>query len=174
MESSRTLSVRPPPNQANPSNTSSTLPTHITATSLPSIWDKVKDRGTKEDFGTGIRGLLKRLVKSNTFMVYIQSSPGRRLGVEAENRRRDEMHDRMKPLYTCPPWCPMAIFPLSMLILGCWCQCTTQALSSPASLLTAPPSSPSCCSDWAIWTCNFAERWVKCCPRRASRAAFRF
>jgi delta24-sterol reductase len=38
------------------------------ATSLPSIWDKVKDRGRKEDFGTGVRGLLRRLVKSNTFL----------------------------------------------------------------------------------------------------------
>ncbi|KAJ4357402.1 uncharacterized protein N0V89_001977 [Didymosphaeria variabile] len=32
------------------------------AGSLPSIWDKVKDRGAKRDFGTGIKGLLKRLV----------------------------------------------------------------------------------------------------------------
>ncbi|EOA81326.1 uncharacterized protein SETTUDRAFT_35173 [Exserohilum turcica Et28A] len=31
------------------------------ATSLPSIWDKVKDRGRKEDFGTGVKGLLKRI-----------------------------------------------------------------------------------------------------------------
>lgn len=37
------------------------------ATSLPSIWDKVKDRGRKQDFGTGVKGLLKRLVKSNAF-----------------------------------------------------------------------------------------------------------
>jgi delta24-sterol reductase len=35
------------------------------ATSLPSIWDKVKDRGRREDFGTGWKGLLKRIVKSN-------------------------------------------------------------------------------------------------------------
>jgi delta24-sterol reductase len=39
------------------------------ATSLPSIWDKVKDRGKKEDdFGTGIRGVLKRIVKRSVFL----------------------------------------------------------------------------------------------------------
>ena len=38
------------------------------ATSLPSIWDKVKDRGRRQDFGTGVKGLLKRLVKSNAFL----------------------------------------------------------------------------------------------------------
>ncbi|KAH9868797.1 hypothetical protein J1614_007871 [Plenodomus biglobosus] len=38
------------------------------ATSLPSIWDKVKDRGRKEDFGKGLKGVLKRLVKANTFL----------------------------------------------------------------------------------------------------------
>jgi FAD/FMN-containing dehydrogenase len=38
------------------------------ATSLPSIWDKVKDRGRKEDFGTGLKGMLKRLVMGNTFL----------------------------------------------------------------------------------------------------------
>ncbi|KAF2132308.1 FAD binding domain-containing protein [Dothidotthia symphoricarpi CBS 119687] len=35
------------------------------ATSLPTIWDKVKDRGRKEDFGKGLKGWLKRVVKSN-------------------------------------------------------------------------------------------------------------
>lgn len=35
------------------------------ATSLPSIWDKVKDRGSKLDFGTGIRGQLRRIVRGN-------------------------------------------------------------------------------------------------------------
>jgi delta24-sterol reductase len=35
------------------------------ATSLPSIWDKVKDRGRKEDFGKGWKGLVKRIIKSN-------------------------------------------------------------------------------------------------------------
>jgi delta24-sterol reductase len=39
------------------------------AISLPSIWDKVKDRGKKDDdFGTGIRGMLKRIVKGNMFL----------------------------------------------------------------------------------------------------------
>jgi delta24-sterol reductase len=38
------------------------------ATSLPTIWDKVKDRGKKEDFGTGVRGTLKRIVKSSVFL----------------------------------------------------------------------------------------------------------
>jgi delta24-sterol reductase len=39
------------------------------ATSLPSIWDKVKDRGAKkEDFGTGVKGLLKRIVRGNAFL----------------------------------------------------------------------------------------------------------
>jgi delta24-sterol reductase len=37
------------------------------ASSLPSIWDKVKDRGRKEDVGTGWQGVLKRVVKSNSF-----------------------------------------------------------------------------------------------------------
>jgi len=35
------------------------------ATSLPTIWDKVKDRGRKEDFGSGWKGVLKRIIKSN-------------------------------------------------------------------------------------------------------------
>ncbi|RAR07021.1 fad binding domain-containing protein [Stemphylium lycopersici] len=39
------------------------------ATSLPSIWDKVKDRGTKkEDFGKGVKGLLKRIVRSSELL----------------------------------------------------------------------------------------------------------
>jgi delta24-sterol reductase len=38
------------------------------ATTLPTIWDKVKDRATKEDFGKGLKGLLKRIVKSNTVL----------------------------------------------------------------------------------------------------------
>lgn len=37
------------------------------ATSLLSIRGKVKDRGRKEDFGPGVKGLLKRLIKSNAF-----------------------------------------------------------------------------------------------------------
>ena len=32
------------------------------ATSLPSIWDKVKDRKRKEEFGTGVKGFLKRVI----------------------------------------------------------------------------------------------------------------
>ncbi|KAI2478739.1 FAD binding domain containing protein [Pyrenophora tritici-repentis] len=38
------------------------------ATSLSTIWDKVKDRGRKEEFGPGLKGLLKRVVKSNAFL----------------------------------------------------------------------------------------------------------
>jgi delta24-sterol reductase len=38
------------------------------ATSLPSIWDKVKDRGRKEEFPSGVKGILKRIVKSNAFL----------------------------------------------------------------------------------------------------------
>ncbi|KAF1842270.1 FAD binding domain-containing protein [Cucurbitaria berberidis CBS 394.84] len=38
------------------------------ASSLPTIWDKVKDRGRKEDFGTGLKGLLKRIVKGNSLL----------------------------------------------------------------------------------------------------------
>jgi delta24-sterol reductase len=39
------------------------------ATSLPSIWDKVKDRGSKmEDSGKGLKGVLKRMVKANAFL----------------------------------------------------------------------------------------------------------
>ncbi|KAH7078743.1 hypothetical protein BKA63DRAFT_563417 [Paraphoma chrysanthemicola] len=38
------------------------------ATSLPSIWDKVKDRGRKQEFGKGLKGGLKRLVMGNTFL----------------------------------------------------------------------------------------------------------
>jgi delta24-sterol reductase len=35
------------------------------ATSLPNIWDKVKDRGKKEEVEPGMRGWLRRVVKSN-------------------------------------------------------------------------------------------------------------
>ncbi|KAF2681208.1 FAD binding domain-containing protein [Lentithecium fluviatile CBS 122367] len=35
------------------------------ATSLPTVWDKVKDRGRREDFGPGLKGWLKRVVKGN-------------------------------------------------------------------------------------------------------------
>jgi delta24-sterol reductase len=38
------------------------------ATSLPSIWAKVKDRGRKEDFGNGVKGVLKRVGKGNAFL----------------------------------------------------------------------------------------------------------
>ncbi|OAL52755.1 FAD binding domain-containing protein [Pyrenochaeta sp. DS3sAY3a] len=38
------------------------------AVSLPTIWDKVKDRGRKEEFGPGLKGLLKRFVKSNALL----------------------------------------------------------------------------------------------------------
>ncbi|KAF1838584.1 FAD binding domain-containing protein [Decorospora gaudefroyi] len=38
------------------------------ATSLPSIWDKVKDRGRKEEFGPGLKGWLKRIVRSNDLL----------------------------------------------------------------------------------------------------------
>jgi delta24-sterol reductase len=38
------------------------------ATILPSIWDKVKDRGRKEEYGKGVRGMLKRIVKGNAFL----------------------------------------------------------------------------------------------------------
>ncbi|KAF9699089.1 hypothetical protein EKO04_003319 [Ascochyta lentis] len=39
------------------------------ATRLPSIWEKVRDRGAKkEDFGTGVKGLLKRVIKSNALL----------------------------------------------------------------------------------------------------------
>jgi delta24-sterol reductase len=38
------------------------------ATSLPTVWDKVKDRGRKEEVGQGVKGLLKRLVKSNALL----------------------------------------------------------------------------------------------------------
>lgn len=39
------------------------------ATSLPTIWDKVKDRGSKkEDFGPGLKGMLKRFMKSNSIL----------------------------------------------------------------------------------------------------------
>jgi delta24-sterol reductase len=36
------------------------------ATSLPSIWEKVRDRGKKkEEYGTGVKGLLKRMIRSS-------------------------------------------------------------------------------------------------------------
>lgn len=38
------------------------------ATTLPTIWDKVKDRGRKEEFGKGHKGWLKRIVKSNALL----------------------------------------------------------------------------------------------------------
>jgi len=40
----------------------------LNASSLPSIWDKVKDRGQKEEFGKGVKGMLKKVVKANTFL----------------------------------------------------------------------------------------------------------
>jgi FAD/FMN-containing dehydrogenase len=45
------------------------LRTKYGATELPSIWEKVRDRGKKkEEFGSGVKGLLKRLVKSNALL----------------------------------------------------------------------------------------------------------
>jgi delta24-sterol reductase len=38
------------------------------ATSLPSIWDKVKDKGRKEVPEQGLKGILKRFVKSNALL----------------------------------------------------------------------------------------------------------
>jgi delta24-sterol reductase len=38
------------------------------ATSLPSVWDKVKDRGRKEEFAKGLRGWAKRIVKGNSLL----------------------------------------------------------------------------------------------------------
>jgi delta24-sterol reductase len=39
------------------------------ATGLPSIWDKVKDRGKKtEEYGTGVKGLLKRVIRSSALL----------------------------------------------------------------------------------------------------------
>ena len=39
------------------------------ATRLPSIWEKVRDRSLKkEDFGTGIKGFLKRTIRSSEFL----------------------------------------------------------------------------------------------------------
>ena len=40
----------------------------FSATSLPSIWDKVKDRGRREEYGAGLKGMLKKVVKSNGFL----------------------------------------------------------------------------------------------------------
>ncbi|KAH7402851.1 FAD binding domain-containing protein [Pyrenochaeta sp. MPI-SDFR-AT-0127] len=38
------------------------------ATTLPTIWDKVKDRGRKEEFGNNLKGWVKWIVKSNAFL----------------------------------------------------------------------------------------------------------
>ncbi|KAF1923368.1 FAD binding domain-containing protein [Didymella exigua CBS 183.55] len=39
------------------------------ATGLPSIWEKVRDRGNKkEDYGTDVKGLLKRLIRSSALL----------------------------------------------------------------------------------------------------------
>lgn len=38
------------------------------ATSLPTIWDKVKDRGRKEEFGDDWRGFIKRFVTRNNLL----------------------------------------------------------------------------------------------------------
>jgi delta24-sterol reductase len=38
------------------------------AASLPSIWDKAKDRGRKENFEPGVKGMVKRAVKKNNFL----------------------------------------------------------------------------------------------------------
>jgi delta24-sterol reductase len=38
------------------------------ATSLPSVWDKVKDRGRKEEFAKGLRGWAKRIVKGSSLL----------------------------------------------------------------------------------------------------------
>lgn len=38
------------------------------ATSLPSIRDKVKERRRKEDDSKGLKGMLKKIVKSNVFL----------------------------------------------------------------------------------------------------------
>ncbi|KAF2621296.1 FAD-binding domain-containing protein [Macroventuria anomochaeta] len=39
------------------------------ATGLPSIWEKVRDRGKKkEEHGTGLKGLLKRMIKSSALL----------------------------------------------------------------------------------------------------------
>jgi FAD/FMN-containing dehydrogenase len=38
------------------------------AMSLPSIWDKVKDRGRKEEYGKGLKGISKRIVNGNAFL----------------------------------------------------------------------------------------------------------
>ena len=39
------------------------------ATGLPSIWEKVRDRGKKkEEYGAGLKGLLKRLILSNALL----------------------------------------------------------------------------------------------------------
>jgi len=38
------------------------------ATSLPTVWDKVRDRGRKEDIGGGVRGALRRFAKRWGFL----------------------------------------------------------------------------------------------------------
>ncbi|KAF3033132.1 hypothetical protein E8E12_001128 [Didymella heteroderae] len=39
------------------------------ATGLPSIWEKVKDRGKKkEEYGSGVKGLLKRVIRSSALL----------------------------------------------------------------------------------------------------------
>lgn len=39
------------------------------ATGLPSIWEKVRDRGRKkEEFGTGVKGFMRRVVKGNALL----------------------------------------------------------------------------------------------------------
>lgn len=38
------------------------------ATTLPTIWDKVKDRSRKEEYGWGVRGVLKRIIKSTSLL----------------------------------------------------------------------------------------------------------
>jgi hypothetical protein len=44
------------------------LRTKYNANSLPTIWDKVKDRGRKEEFDSGLKGMLKRIVKSSALL----------------------------------------------------------------------------------------------------------
>ena len=38
------------------------------ATSLPTIWDKVKNRDREEDFGLGLKGSLRRIIKSSALL----------------------------------------------------------------------------------------------------------
>ncbi|KAH8707060.1 hypothetical protein GQ44DRAFT_629088 [Phaeosphaeriaceae sp. PMI808] len=46
----------------------SALRQRFNATSLPSIWDKVKNRDRTEDHGPGVKGFLKKIVKRNAFL----------------------------------------------------------------------------------------------------------